>query len=635
MTSKPGDHSRKTVFGTTGLVELDPPLNRSQECCQGYCGHFQARQEVFAGKGMIVAMLRRIAAELYDEIIKLMPEWHSDELNKGAIKVLTAAEVMDELINISKEIVKSDKQAEELGLSNFEYAFYTAVANNESARELMQQDKLRELASVLFEKVKANASINWTIKESVKAKLKVIVKRTLRQYDYPPDMQKLATETVLKQAEMLGRNSKNSSLPPSSDGPGGASTKPRKKSKKGRKRGGQKGHKGFHRALLPPELVDEVVDMYPARCEHCAQWLPKTPDARPHRHQHTELSPFAPHVTEYRRHQVRCGACGHRTRAIYDDDIIPQSAFGPRLKSVVVLLTGVYHLSRRATVRLLRELLGLRISTGSVSNIEQQMSDAVKPAFDEAWEQARAAPVKHTDGTSWLQTGVLLALWTLATVGATVFKILPNGQRATLRSEILPDPSGVLVSDRATALEFWAMKLRQICWAHLLRKFISFTQRDGPARTLGQELLDCTAVIFAYWGDFKEERLTREQLIARMAPVRADFERTLRRAIEADIEGLSGSCSNMWKHREALWTFVDTEGVEPTNNHAERELRAFVLWRRRGFGSRSERGDRFAERLMTIAHTARKQGRDILAFLVACATRTEDEPVPSLFAEAA
>lgn len=130
-------------------------------------------------------------------------EMLQDAIKRYHAKVLTAAEVMDELINISKEIVKSDKQAEELGMSDYEYAFYTAVANNDSARELMQQDKLRELSIVLFERVKANASIDWTIKESVKAKLKVIVKRTLRQYGYPPDMQKLATETVLKQAEML------------------------------------------------------------------------------------------------------------------------------------------------------------------------------------------------------------------------------------------------------------------------------------------------------------------------------------------------------------------------------------------------------------------------------------------------
>ena len=118
-------------------------------------------------------------------------------------KVLTAAEVMEELIKISKEIVASDQTAQAMGLSDFEYAFYTAVANNDSARELMEKDKLRELAVVLTQRVRENASIDWPIKENVRAKLKVIVKRTLRQYGYPPDMQLLATETVLKQAEMI------------------------------------------------------------------------------------------------------------------------------------------------------------------------------------------------------------------------------------------------------------------------------------------------------------------------------------------------------------------------------------------------------------------------------------------------
>ena len=118
-------------------------------------------------------------------------------------KIITAAEVIEELIKLSKEIVASDKQAKDMGLSEFEYAFYTAVANNDSARELMEKDKLRELAVVLTKSIRENASIDWTIKDSVRAKLKVIVKRILRQFGYPPDMQLLATETVLKQAEMI------------------------------------------------------------------------------------------------------------------------------------------------------------------------------------------------------------------------------------------------------------------------------------------------------------------------------------------------------------------------------------------------------------------------------------------------
>lgn len=134
---------------------------------------------------------------------KTLLEMLETAIKKYQNKILTAAEVMEELIKISKAIVASDSEAEHLGLSDYEYAFYSAVANNDSARELMQQDKLRELAVVLTQKVRENASIDWTIKESVRAKLKVIIKRLLRQYGYPPDMQLLATETVLKQAEMI------------------------------------------------------------------------------------------------------------------------------------------------------------------------------------------------------------------------------------------------------------------------------------------------------------------------------------------------------------------------------------------------------------------------------------------------
>jgi len=126
-----------------------------------------------------------------------------DSIKRYHNKVITAVEVIDELIKLSKEIKQMDKEPEEMGLSDYEYAFYTAIADNESARELMQKETLRELAVVLYKKVKQNASIDWTIKESVRARLRVIVKRTLKQYGYPPDMQALATETVLKQAEMI------------------------------------------------------------------------------------------------------------------------------------------------------------------------------------------------------------------------------------------------------------------------------------------------------------------------------------------------------------------------------------------------------------------------------------------------
>lgn len=440
-------------------------------------------------------------------------------------------------------------------------------------------------------------------------------------------------EQVAKLLELLNRNSSNSNLPPSSDGPGQGAGK--KKSKGKRRRGGQKGHRGAHRVLLPAEQVAEFVELFPGECHSCWERLPERPDPLARRYQYTELRPLAAHTTEYRRHAVVCPHCGYRTRAAYDQTIIPASAFGPRLMSVVVLLTGVYHLSRRQTVSLLWELVGVRLSVGSVSRIEQRMSDSVAPAVDEAWEQALSAKVKHADATSWLRAGVLLSLWTVASAAVTVFKVLPDGKGQTLRTKLFVKVFGILVSDRATALKFWAMARRQICWAHLLRKFVSFSERDGPEAAIGDELLEYTKLVFAYWADFREGKLDRARLREWMAPVRVQFEALLRRAVAADIRGLSGSCADILEHRAALWTFIEREGVEPTNNHAERELRAFVLWRRRSFGAQSERGDLFAERLMSVAHTARKQGRNVLQFLTACAqASTHNRATPSLLSVA-
>jgi transposase len=160
------------------------------------------------------------------------------------------------------------------------------------------------------------------------------------------------------------------------------------------------------------------------------------------------------------------------------------------------------------------------------------------------------------------------------------------------------------------------MALRQVCHAHLLRKYVAFCERDGPAGDIGRELLSLTSLLFEYWHGFKEGELTRQELRFWMRPIQRDIERVLSRGAAADIDRLSGSCADILAHREALWTFVEHDGVEPTNNHGELELRDFVLWRKRSFGSQSERGERFAERVMTAVRTARKQSKDVLDFLV-------------------
>lgn len=420
--------------------------------------------------------------------------------------------------------------------------------------------------------------------------------------------------------EKLNQNSSNSHRPPSSDGPGGGVGSQRRNKKDGkRKRGGQKGHRGARRELAPIEKVDEFVDLFPEVCSGCAAELPQVPDAGHRRYQLLELLVGEPHITEFRRHEVRCPKCGHQTLADYDKSKIPSSPFGPRLIAVVAMLTGVYHLSRRKAQQLLRELFGIEISLGALSGMEARASQALKAAFDEAQREVEQADVKHTDATSWIRAGLWMSLWTLASVMATVYRIVDNGRRETIRPLFGP-LKGILISDRASVFGFWDMALRQICWAHLIRKFVSFSERDGPAGTIGCELLDCTAVIFEYWHCFKKGALTREELEIWMRPIRQHFEAVLERAVADDIDRVAGSCADILAHADALWTFVTHEDVEPTNNHAERELRAFVLWRKRSFGSHSERGERFAERVMTVAHTARKQGKDVLDFIVRSVT---------------
>lgn len=440
---------------------------------------------------------------------------------------------------------------------------------------------------------------------------------------------------VAELLEKSRQNSSNSQRPPSSDSPEQRRQRRNKDKKKkaqaARKRGGQPGHQGAHRELVPPEKVSKFVDLFPSECENCWKPLPRVLDSSAKRYQLTEVPPIEPHTTEWRRHAVTCRCCGYRTRAAYDETQIPASPFGPRLMAIMALLTGVYHLGRRRAVDLLSDVVGVRVSLGALSTVEGRVGDAVQSAVDEAWTRVGQAPVKHTDGTTWYQASVMMALWTIATTAATVFKIMANGTKETLKP-LYGALEGILVSDRATTLTFWAMERRQICWAHLLRKFVSFSQRDGPARVIGLQLLDYTGILFQYFHDYKSGKLSRAAFVAWMIPIRHQVEAVLAQAVALDIEQLSGSCRDMLQHKAALWTFVDNDGVEPTNNHAEREIRAFVLWRKRSFGSQSARGNVFAENLMTVAHTARKQKRNVLAFLVhCCRARLDGTSSPSLF----
>jgi transposase len=400
----------------------------------------------------------------------------------------------------------------------------------------------------------------------------------------------------------------------------------------GRKRGAQKGHKGHHRKLVPADQVDEVIDVFPELCEMCLQAPPRVISNDPSRVQVVDiLEKGGRHITEYRLHTVECD-CGASVTPSRDQ--APRSAFGSRLKSIVSNMTGGYQLSRRQVPAFLNDTFGIEMSLGSVSNIEGQMSTALAAASDEAMDHVEAAAVKHIDETSWVRDFDPCSLWVIACAAVSVFRIVKNGRRATLLKILQPRHRGILVSDRASVFLFWSMKKRQVCWSHLQRAFVAFSQRDGPAGALGGDLVTCAELLFGYWRQYRSGALSRERFEQWMEAVRKTTKQLLEQGANAGFD-YSGSCANMLKHWDAMWTFVETPGVEPSNNQAERELRRLVMWRRRCFGTQSERGDRFVERMMTVTHTLRKQGRRVLSFLQeSLVAMFSPTPAPGLIAAA-
>ncbi len=382
---------------------------------------------------------------------------------------------------------------------------------------------------------------------------------------------------------------------------------------------------------MPPEKLRQVVDCYPTQCRRCQAALPRRADGAPWVHQVTEIPPITPDTDEYRRQRVRCDGCGTVTCGALPDGV-PATACGPRLTALIALLIVAYQVSRRQAQSLMGDVLGVSLSLGAVSESEERISEAVAPAVEQVVEFACQQPVKHVDATSWRLAGTPRTLWTIATSLVTAFAITINGTRAELR-KVLRTVFGYLVSDRGTQFGFWAMDKRQVCWAHLIRKFVSFSERGGDAGNLGDDLLVWAGYLLErwHWVQGRDGPRRRRRFAKEAGLVRAKIEAHLRRGVAMRLRGVSGSCQDMLDHSEAMWTFVTVAGVDPTNNHAERELRAFVLWRKKSFGSQSQRGVDFSQRLMTVVHTLRKQGRHVLSYLTdAYQAALRNGSVPSL-----
>jgi transposase len=284
---------------------------------------------------------------------------------------------------------------------------------------------------------------------------------------------------------------------------------------------------------------------------------------------------------------------------------------------VVALLSGRYRLSRREVQHLLYDLWAVRVSLGAVVRQEQAQSAALAPLVEEAQAAIPGAEAVNIDETGWLQEQQRAWLWTVVTATLTVFRIDRRRGGAVVDVLLGADYVGVVGSDRWSAYNRFPAERRALCWAHLRRDFRALVGRGGDAAPIGRWGLAEIARLFALWHRFRRGELEREELQRRLIPLQARLGRLLRRGQESRDRKAAGLCRELRKWWPALWTFGRVDGVESTNNAAERALRPAVLWRKGSFGSDSEAGSRFAERLLTVVATCRQQGRRLLDFLVA------------------
>jgi transposase len=400
-----------------------------------------------------------------------------------------------------------------------------------------------------------------------------------------------------------------------------------------RKAGGQPGHRGVGRELAPEDRVDEIVEHFPEACRGCGREFgvdERRPTDRFGRHQVCELPPISVLLIEHRTRRLRCPDC--RTETIAELPAgIGSSAFGPRLRAAIVTLTARNRISRRGASELVGELFGAELSTGSVDAICQHASTALAGPYGQLRDWVLGQDALHVDETGWRTAGDSRALWTVSTPDASLFQIAEHCNREQFNQLIGPF-SGILISDRWNGYEHLDPIRRQVCWSHIQRDFRRHSEGLAEQKTFGEQGLALTARVFGAWRAYQRHH-NPSQLQAEIAPIQSELRALLQAASPKSRRTRYHRrfANNLLKVWPALWTFTEHPGVEPTNNPAERALRGPVIHRKLSHGTRSDNGERFAERALSAAATCRQQHRSLFEFLTELLTaHTRGDPLPGL-----
>jgi transposase len=422
-----------------------------------------------------------------------------------------------------------------------------------------------------------------------------------------------------RQLALRKQNSTHSSKPPSSDGLAGVPRQRGRGKKSLRKAGGQPGHRGAHRPLVPAERVDEIRHILPERCQGCGKVLPKEwtqaqTVGDPQRHQVSELPAMRAHVSEYQMHGVAC-ECGAITHAVLPPEL--KGNFGPQLTALVAYLTVVCRMPRRVVEGLLEQVLGVEMSLGSTQKCWEEASQAVALPCQEVEEQLKDEPVLNVDETGWRSNGDKRYLWAFVALQFVVYTVA-----ATRGSEVLVRLlgavfRGVLCSDRFSAYLKYHSGPAQFCWAHLKRNLLGIMDltKNSAVERFCRDGLAAHARLFRLWHKFRGGQIDRQQLLLRSLPLQKKIFTLAEQHLNSRHREVGNLARALWEHNGRLFTFLEHEGVEPTNNSAERALRTGVQWRKICFGNRSATGELATARLLTVAGTCKLQKLNVLAYL--------------------
>jgi hypothetical protein len=445
-------------------------------------------------------------------------------------------------------------------------------------------------------------------------------------------LQNLQTQ-ISELTQQLNADSQNSSRPPSSDPP--FKRPPKKaKEKSAKPKGGQVGHTRHLRELLPVEQVDEIIEIYPHECANCHSPLRSSDQiGEMVRHQVWELPQVKASVREYQFYTRQCSQCLHTTKSEKPwPQEVPAGQFGPCLVATLGVLHGHYQLSMRQTQELAFDLWQLPLSLGAVADSCQKASTTLQASYQLIETTVKAHPTNHVDETGWKREGKLRWLWVATNPAASLFKVTSSRCGQSLKELIGENYPGIIHSDRHKPYLKLEESRHQLCWAHLIRNLRGLSQRAGPAEKWAEECLVQSQKLFEAWHRFKGEEINRAKLEEEVEPIRAAFKGQLKTGTTLGDGQVRAFSREVLKLEERLYIFVKEPGVEPTNNAAEQALRCGVIWRKKCFGSQSDWGEQFVERVLSVRATAQKQGLNFLTYLTNCLeAQWFKTPAPALF----